>query len=59
MVDKKNNKKKKDDVVKNSRIEKNKKQRYDIAKKEHIENTVNVTKIVIKVLVVLIIIFSN
>lgn len=59
MVDKKNNKKKKDDVVKNSRIEKNKKQRYDIAKKEHIENTVNVTKIVIKVLVVLVIIFST
>ncbi len=58
MVDKKKIKKKKEDIVKNSRIEKNKKQRKDIAKKEHIENTVNVTKIVIKVLIVLIIIFS-
>ena len=51
MVDKKNNEKKKDNVVKNSRIEKNKKQRYDIAKKEHIENTVNITKILIKILI--------
>ena len=33
----------------NSRLEKNKKQRFDIAKKEHIENTVNVTKLVLKI----------
>ena len=36
--------------IKNSRIKKNKKQRFDVAKKEHIENTVNITKILIKIL---------
>lgn len=63
MVDKKIDVKKKKEKVKdnnkNRRIEKNKKQRYDIAKKEHIENTVNVTKILVKIIIILLIIFTS
>lgn len=42
----------------NSRIEKNKKQRYDIKKEEHIKNTKNITKILIKIFLVIISIFG-
>ena len=44
--------------VNSRRLEKNKKQRYDIAKKEHIENTVNITKIVIKVVLIIAFVLS-
>ena len=64
MVKKKKDIKKNDNIKeinkpKNSRIEKNKKQRFDIAKKEHIENTVNVSKIIFKVFLVLFLILGS
>ena len=42
-----------------SRIEKNKKQRFDIAKEEHIKQTKNVTKIVIKIFFILLVVFGS
>lgn len=50
---------KEENKPKNRRIEKNKKQRYDIAKKEHIENTVNIGKILFKIIFILLIIFGS
>jgi len=57
MVEKVVDLKKKKDENKNRRIEKNRKQRHDIAKKEHIENTVNITKILFKIVIILFVIF--
>ena len=42
----------------NSRIERNKKQRFDIAKEEHIKKTKNITKILAKLFLILLLIFG-
>lgn len=44
--------------MKNSRIEKNKKQRFDIAKEEHIKKTKNVTKVLVKIFLILLLVFG-
>ena len=64
MVKKKKNIKKNENIKeinkpKNSRIEKNKKQRFDVAKKEHIENTVNIGKVIFKIILILFLIFGS
>lgn len=46
-------------VIKNRRLERNKKQRLSLAKKKHINNTINVTRFLLKIFIVLVIIFAT